>query len=78
MEFENLNEVMEELLELEISKLFSSVEGVTEVIIHDITIKESVHDLIWLDVFVKCVGYIMLYVMIYPIWYSLYDIDYII
>ena len=44
MEFENLNEVMEELLELEISKLFSSVEGVTEVIVHDITIKESVHD----------------------------------
>ena len=44
MEFENLNEVMEELLELEISKLFSSVEGVTELIVYDITIKESVHD----------------------------------
>ena len=44
MEFENLNEVMEELLELEISNLFSSVEGVTDVIVYYITIKESVHD----------------------------------
>lgn len=44
MEFEILNEVMEELLELEISKLFSSVEGVTDVIVYDITIKDSVHD----------------------------------
>ena len=44
MDFENLNEVIEELLELEISKLFSSVEGVTDVIVYDITIKESVHN----------------------------------
>ena len=44
MEFDDLNEVMEELLELEILKLFRSVEGVTDVIVYDITIKESVHD----------------------------------
>ena len=43
MEFESVDEVLEELLELEIVKLFKSVEGVTDVEVYDMTIKESVH-----------------------------------
>ena len=43
MEFESVDEVLEELLELEIVKLFKSVEGVTDVKVYDMTIKESVH-----------------------------------
>ena len=42
MEFESVDEVLEELLELEIVKLFKSVEGVTDVKVYDMTIKESV------------------------------------
>ena len=39
MELENIDEIMEELLELEISKLFKSIEGVTDVFVNDITIR---------------------------------------
>ena len=42
MELENIDEIMEELLELEISKLFKSIDGVTDVSVDDITIKEPV------------------------------------
>ena len=43
MELENIYEVMEELLEHEISKLFKSIEGVTDVLVYDITIKGRVN-----------------------------------
>ena len=43
MELENIYEVMEELLEQEISKLFKSIEGVTDVLVYDITIKGRVN-----------------------------------
>ena len=43
MELEDIDEVMEELLELEISQLFESIEGVTDVFVYDITIKGPVN-----------------------------------
>ena len=43
MELENIDEVMEELLEIEISKLFKSIDGVTDVFVYDITIKGPVN-----------------------------------
>ena len=43
MELENIDEIMEELFELEISKLFKSIYGVIDVFVYDITIKGPVN-----------------------------------
>ena len=58
MELENIDEIMDELLELEISKLFKSIDGVTDVFIYDITIKGPVDGNIW-----------YIWLMVYMFWF---------
>ena len=58
MELEDIDEVMKELLELEISQLFESIEGVTDVFIYDITIKGPVNGNL-LYILVCCETYVL-------------------